>query len=116
MTARTKVFLLFLIVALGIQLIHPSRTNPPVDSAKTIEVAGHMPPEVAAIVARSCKDCHSYETKWPWYTGVAPASWLTWWDVKEGRRKVSMSTWGDYDARTRAKKLDDICENVQNGE
>src|SRR5262249_48147037 len=98
MTATTKIFLTFLIVAIGIQLVPVTRTNPPVDPAKTIQATAHVPPDVAAILDRSCKDCHTYETTWPWYSKVAPMSWLVSWDVTNGRRKVSMSTWADYDA------------------
>jgi hypothetical protein len=42
---------------------------------------------------RACYTCHSNETVWPWYTSVAPLSWLTQWDVDTGRRKLNFSEW-----------------------
>jgi hypothetical protein len=45
------------------------------------------------IAARACLDCHSNETRWPWYSKVAPMSWLVYRDVKEGRRHVNFSEW-----------------------
>lgn len=46
------------------------------------------------LVQRACYDCHSYETVWPWYTYVAPISWLTQRDVDEGRGRLNFSNWG----------------------
>jgi hypothetical protein len=82
--ARTAVFSL---LALGIliQLIPIRRDNPPA----TGSVAA--PPEVMSILRRSCYDCHSNETIWPWYSRVAPVSWLVARDVHEGRRHVNFS-------------------------
>ncbi|NTU68075.1 MAG: heme-binding domain-containing protein [Chlorobiaceae bacterium] len=63
--------------------------NPPVtgtpqwDSPRTVE-----------LFDRACKDCHSNETVWPWYSNVAPVSWLTALDVKIGRKKFNVSEWG----------------------
>jgi hypothetical protein len=50
-------------------------------------------PEVKAILARSCADCHSDKTRWPWYARVAPVSWLVVQDVEHGRRKLNLSDW-----------------------
>lgn len=51
------------------------------------------PPEVAAIMQRACYDCHSNEVRWPWYSRVAPASWLVARDVIEGRKSLNLSEW-----------------------
>jgi mono/diheme cytochrome c family protein len=81
-----------LIILFGlIQLIPYGRnhTNPPVvaepkwDSPRTKELA-----------QRACFDCHSNETVWPWYSNVAPISWLVQRDVDEGRRRLNFSEWG----------------------
>ena len=50
-------------------------------------------PTTAKLVTTACADCHSYETKWPWYTNVAPASWLVQKDVDDGRGVLNFSTW-----------------------
>jgi cytochrome c551/c552 len=74
------------------------------------------PPEVAAILRRACYDCHSNETVWPWYAGVAPVSWLLAHDVQEGRAELNFSTWDTYDAARRKKKLKETAEEVAEGE
>ncbi len=51
-------------------------------------------PRTREIFFRVCKDCHSNETEWPWYSFVAPASWLVQWDVEEARSHFNVSEWG----------------------
>ena len=74
-------------VVVGMQLIPVKRTNPAVVS----DFDG--PAEVKAILKRSCYDCHSNETDWPWYSYVAPVSWIVAHDVKEGREHLNFSNW-----------------------
>ena len=58
--------------AAGIQLIRPARTNPPTDQTRTLIAAMHLPDDVRRVMDRACRDCHSHETRWPWYSNVAP--------------------------------------------
>ena|SRR5579862_4082682 len=95
------------------QFVRPARSNPTIDSAKTLEASAHPPPEVVASLDRACRDCHSSETNWPWYTNVAPISWWIVHHVNEGRGEVSLSTWADLTPQRKAKKLEEICEQVQ---
>ena len=67
--------------------------------------------ETRAIAQRACFDCHSNETVWPWYTNVAPSSWLVQHDVEEGRSKVNFSEWGRGEQET-----DEIANVIQGGE
>lgn len=94
----------------GIQLIPVDRSNPPVSA----EVPA--PPEVRAILRRACYDCHSHETVWPWYSRVAPVSWLIARDVREGRKKVNFSTWDRYSANRQVMKRMACWEEVEEGE
>jgi hypothetical protein len=77
-------FLLIQIVPYG--RVH---TNPPV-----LQEPQWDSPATRALAARACFDCHSNETKWPWYSYVAPASWLVAHDVEEGRSRLNLSEWG----------------------
>lgn len=98
-----------------IQFVRPARTNPPVDPAKTIEANLQVSPQVAAIFDRSCNDCHSNKTVWPWYTNVAPVSWFLVSHVNEGRGLMNLSEWGGYDKDKQSHRLRDMCEQVQDG-
>lgn len=51
-------------------------------------------PQTRRLFFRACKDCHSNETEWPWYSFVAPASWLVQRDVEAGRSHLNVSEWG----------------------
>ncbi len=68
------------------------------------------------IINRSCADCHSNRTVWPWYSSVAPVSWLVVHDVNEGRGELNFSEWGTYTARRRDRKLTEICNEVREGD
>src|SRR5687768_17022798 len=100
---------------LGAQAYRPDRTNPAVDASKTLSANTQVTPEVAAILERSCKDCHSSETAWPWYSNVSPVSWFLKSHVEEGRRELSFSEWGTYPRRKRERKLHEICQQVESG-
>ena len=97
------------VVLVGIQLIRPSQTNPPV----TFELKAS--PEVSAVLERACYDCHSNETKWPWYSQVAPVMWLVTRDVNDGRKHLNFSTWDSYEQGRKLKKLEEIAQEVEEG-
>ncbi|HTY38957.1 MAG TPA: heme-binding domain-containing protein [Bacteroidota bacterium] len=94
------------------QLYQPDRSNPPVDDSKTLYATLSVPPDVRAILDRSCTDCHTNNTHWPWYSYVAPTSWLTAGDVKKGRSSMNFSVWGTYKKTRQAGKLDDITSQL----
>ena len=102
---------LFLVV----QFIRPARTNPPVDESQTIQAHTHMPPQVSAILDRSCRDCHSNKTVWPWYTNVAPISWFIVNHVNGGRHMMNLSEWGRLERDRQGKKLTQMCDEVTDG-
>lgn len=99
-----------------IQFVRPARTNPPVDPARTIEANTQVTPEIAAILRTSCYDCHSFESRWPWYSQVAPASWLLVWDVNEAREKFSFSDWAKFDRKKASHVLEEMSEEVSKGD
>ncbi len=103
------------VVAIGIQFVRPERTNPPIDPAKDIVGQSSLPPEVRAVLERSCFDCHSNRTRWPWYSQVAPASWLVVNDVNEGRRHLNFSEWEGYKVGRRLSKLESVMGEVNKG-
>ncbi len=103
------------ILLVGIQFIRPARTNPPVDPAHTVEALTSIPPEVRATLHRACFDCHSNESRWPWYSNVAPVSWLLANHVGDARRKVNFSEWDKVMGPRAARRLDNICGEVREG-
>lgn len=107
-TARSVLFVLGgLLVAA--QLVPINHDNPPVSAGPA------MPAPVAAIVKRSCGDCHTNETTWPWYSHVAPVSWLVARDVHGGRRHLNFSEWSALPADRRKTRMKDLVEEVESG-
>lgn len=98
-----------------IQVIRPAKTNPEVDESRTIQAHSQISPPVAAILERACYDCHSSKTTWPWYSQIAPVSWYVIHDVNEGRKEINFSDWARFDAKRAARKLQEICEQVEQG-
>jgi hypothetical protein len=96
-----------------LQLKRPARTNPVSESSQSIEAHVQMTPQVKEILDRSCSDCHSNNTKWPWYTNVAPVSWFIVDDVNQGRERLNLSEWGRMDRDRQDKKLRQICDEVE---
>jgi cytochrome c len=75
-----------------------------------------LPAEITTIFRRSCADCHSSQTAWPWYSYVAPVSWLVERDVRRGRDHMNLSEWQQYTMHKRQKLLADVASAVKNGE
>jgi len=98
------------IVLVAIQFVPVTRSNP------SVEADIPAPTNVKAVLRRACYDCHSNETVWPWYSRVAPASWLLASDVSEGRRELNFSTWNRMSAEQQAKKIRKSSEEVSEGE
>ncbi len=107
--------LVVVVVLIGLQFVRPARTNPAVDQSQTIHARLQVNPQVAAILDRSCQDCHSNTTRWPWYSNVAPVSWLVVDDVNHGRSHLNLSEWGSLDNSKAGKRLEEICEEVEDG-
>lgn len=101
---------LFALVLL-IQLVPYGRnhTNPPV-----LSEPGWDSPQTRELARRACFDCHSNQTVWPWYSQIAPMSWLIQKDVDEGREKMNFSEWGRAGGE-RGQETDEIGEVIREG-
>jgi hypothetical protein len=104
------------LLLLIIQVIVPARTNPPTNPAADLRNARPAGDPAVAIFNRSCRDCHTNDTTWPWYSKVAPISWLIAHDVNDGRRELNLSEFGTYNDRRKARKLQELCDQVKKGE
>jgi hypothetical protein len=100
-----------LAVGLGLlQFTNPPRTNPPV--VNDLIAADPPPPQVAAMLHAACYDCHSSKTRWPWYSHIAPMSWLIADDVKVGRKNLNLSDWPNNNPTRAAKRLGKMSEEI----
>lgn len=106
---KKRLFLGALALLILIQLIPFGRdhANPPV-----IAEPAWDKPQTRVLFMRACGDCHSHETVWPWYSRVAPLSWLVYHDVEEGREHFNVSAWG----LQKKNKGDEAADEVLEGE
>ncbi len=96
-------------LAIGIQFVPVRRDNPPVVSDV------RAPAEVDALLRRACYDCHSHETKWPWYSYVAPISWRVAQHVRMGRGDLNFSDWPEFNLDEQQELLEEIREELSEG-
>ena len=107
--------LVFVVVFATAQLIRPDRANPPIDPSRAIQAHVGTTSELPALLDRACGDCHSNATVWPWYTRVAPLSWLMARGVAEGRNAVNFSEWGAYSPQQQRTLLTASCHDASTG-
>ncbi len=100
----------------AMQLIRPAHTNPPEEPQRTLQAFHQSDPAATQLLNRACNDCHSHRTQWPWYSHVAPVSWLVTSDVNRGRHAMNLSEWAIYTPKQQAEILHDVCEEVSQGE
>jgi hypothetical protein len=109
-----RVLLGLLLLFILAQVFQPRRTNPAVIESRGLQAHASVPAQVQAVLQRSCYDCHSSATVWPWYSYVAPVSWLITDDVNTGRSHINFQDWeAQENPKEAAEHLGLICEEVR---
>jgi hypothetical protein len=111
-TLPTRILVLLGIVITGMQFI-PAPANTGSFSSSSVKMVNLIDPQVGAILDRSCQDCHSANTHWPWYSRIAPISWMVVGHVRLGRAKLNFSDWARH-SHSRNERME-ICDAVSNG-
>jgi hypothetical protein len=100
------------VVLAGLQFVGPARTNPRRTPSSALAAKVTVPDDVNKVLKRSCWNCHSSETVWPWYSYVAPISWRVIDDVNEARKQMDLTDWR-YSPEEGADLLDGICQQIK---
>jgi hypothetical protein len=111
-----KVLKYFLLILLGVliilQFFQISKTNPPVVAEQDF-INIHKPSdEISKLLKSACYDCHSHETKYPWYTYFVPLSYWIKNHIVEGRKELNFSVWANYSIKKADHKLEECVEYV----
>lgn len=101
------------IIFLVIQFVPNQLPEVTENNPKDLLGSGLVEGEMATLLKTACYDCHSNETKYPWYSFVAPVSWLVAKDTREGREEVNFSYWTDIDMMDKLAILDDVYSEVE---
>jgi hypothetical protein len=91
----------------------PIKTATASEHPRSHDVERVVGPELGAILKRSCQDCHSNETSWPWYSHIAPVSWMISKHVTQGRGKLNFSEWTA--GKVTSNQVAELCDAVSNG-
>jgi len=110
------ILILLLVVFAAVQFIRPEKGTGTPDLSKDISTALHVPEDVAVILRESCYDCHSSETRYPWYYEVQPVGW--WLDdhIRDARRELNFSEFAGTSLRRQYHKLEEITEQIDQDE
>ena len=108
-----KLLLVLLVVFIVMQFFRIDKTNPKVEKAKDFITIANPPADVETMLRSACYDCHSNETKYPWYSNVAPVSWFLENHINEGREYFNFSTWADLSEDDKNHILHECEEEVE---
>lgn len=104
------------IILVFIQCIRIDKTTRNYIKSDDLLIASNASPKVVSIMHKACYDCHSYETKYPWYSNVAPVSWWTKNHINEAREEINFNDWTHFSEKRQDKKLHACIEEVEEGE
>jgi hypothetical protein len=117
MKKTLKIVVIILVVLfIAAQFYRPNRTNPQVVEGETLQANVQVSGDISLILDRSCNDCHTNQTRYPWYSNVSPFSWYLADHIVDGRRHLNFSVWNTYTDKKKSKKLDEICEQLESKE
>ncbi len=111
-----KILIIILVAFVIIQFFPIDTTNPAPTPGMDFLKIKNTTPEIAGIINASCYDCHSNETRYPWYAHISPASWLLRNHIDEGRKNLNFSTFAVYEPKIQAHKLQECIEMVERKE
>lgn len=107
--------IVLLVVLVGMQFITIDKNNPPVDKSLDFFSTESFSPEGMELVKNACFDCHSNESKYPWYSNIAPVSFFVENHIIEGREELNFSEYQSYSAKKKNHKLEEVSEALREG-
>ena len=111
-----KLFIVILVAFVIIQFFPIDKKNPPVNKGMDFLNIKTIEPSTAQLIRNSCYDCHSNETRYPWYASVAPSSWFIKNHIEEARKELNFSTFATYEPSRQIKKMEEAAEMIEKRE
>jgi hypothetical protein len=110
-----KILLGLLLVFIVMQFIRPARNRSSAKQATDMITTLNVPSNVAGILKASCYDCHSNNTRYPWYSNIQPAGWLLAKHIKDGKEQLNFNEFGNYSKRRQLSKLRAVENSIKDG-
>jgi hypothetical protein len=111
-----KILLVFAVVLVSIQFIHPARNISKVDQPNNIANAYNVPSDVKSILDKACMDCHSNNTRYLWYFKIQPVDWWLTHHITEGKRELNFDEYTNRSIRYQYNKLEEVEKQIKEGE
>lgn len=111
-----KILIAALVLFIAIQFIRPEKNISSGPHANSIDKLYPVPKDVQAVLKRSCYDCHSNNTYYPWYNNIQPVAWLLAHDVNEGKEEFNFDEFNSYNLSQKRRKLSELANEVKEGE
>ncbi|WP_420602106.1 heme-binding domain-containing protein [Flagellimonas sp.] len=117
MKIAKKVAIFLLIILIGMQFYRPEKNEADLETYVAAFEAETKPSEdVKMLLKTACYDCHSANTRYPWYNNIAPVSYWLDGHIEEGREHLDFSGWENYSDKKKDHKLEELIEEVEEGE
>ncbi|AFR35300.1 heme-binding domain-containing protein [Riemerella anatipestifer] len=110
-----KVALALFAIGIILQFFQIDKTNPAVNQGMDFTQIKKMPESTAKLLKSACYDCHSNETKYPWYTNIQPVAWLVKEHIDDGRKHLNFSTFATYSPEKQTRKIEESIEEIEKG-
>ena len=111
-----KILIIIIVAFVLIQFFPIDKNNPAATPKMDFLQIKATPEKTATLIRNACYDCHSNESKYPWYSNVQPFGWFLADHIKEGRKELNFSTFATYDKKRQAKKLKEAAEQLEKNE
>ena len=111
-----KIFYIFLLAFILIQFFQIDKINEPINQGVDFLTIKNTPEPIAKLIKNSCYDCHSNETKYPWYSNVQPVGWFLKSHFEDGRKHLNFSKFATYEPKKQAHKLEEAAQLIENKE
>ncbi len=116
MARSTKIILAVVVLLVLIQLYPVDKSIPKYDTSQGFLQVYDPPEDVKQILQNACFDCHSYQTQWPWYSRIAPVSWIIKHHVSEGRDYFNFDTWGQLTPKKQRHITEEMYDEIEERE
>ena len=113
---RKKILITLAVVLVIIQFIHPEKNKAPGRQANALATLITVPDNIKNIFAKACNDCHSNNTRYPWYSHIQPQHWWMNNHVREGKRELNFDEYANRPLRYQYHKMEEIADEVEEGE
>jgi len=111
-----KALVILGLILLGMQFFSPEKNISNLSSGNSIDLNHSTPKEIGVLLKRSCYDCHSNNTVYPWYSNLQPFAWWQQSHVVEGKEELNFDEFNTYNVKKKKHKLEEIAEVIENGE